>query len=174
MTANTVTAYTFTEVYMEYNNFNINLDLYDEESQRAKERVHRRRLQREREKRLRRRRRIVVVTAATILALLIFLIVILVKSCGSDSSATNPYKQIQGKWAVDSVTKYEFNSDGNGALILPNDTYDFTYEIDNGVITIDFTSDLVIDSSYTYDITGKQLTITDVKNADVKYVLVKK
>ncbi len=156
---------------MEYNNFNINLDLYDEESKRVKERVHRRRLQREREKRLRRRRRIITVSAAIILALLIFLIVILVKSCGSDNSAVNPYKQIQGEWAVDSVTKYLFNSDGNGALILPNDTYDFTYEIDNGVITIDFTSDLVIDSSYSYTIENNKLTITDVNNSNVKYIM---
>ncbi len=173
MTVNAVAAYTFTEVYMEYNNFNINLDLYDEESQRAKERVHRRRLQREREKRLRRRRRIIAITAAIILALLIFLIVILVKSCGSDNSATNPYKQIQGEWAVDNITKYDFNSDGKGALILPSDTYDFTYEIDNDVITIDFTSDLVIDSSYIYTIKNNVLTISDVNNQDVKYALTK-
>ncbi len=158
---------------MEYNNFNINLDLYDEESKRAKERVHRRRLQREREKRLRRRRRIVVITAAIILALLIFLVVILVKSCGSDSSATNPYKKIQGEWAVDNITKYAFNSDGKGALILPSDTYDFTYEINNGVITIDFKSDRVIDSSYSYTIENNELCITDVNNSNVKYIMMK-
>ncbi len=159
---------------MEYNNFNINLDLYKEESNKSEERMYRRRMQRERAKRLRRRRRIITISAAIILALLIFLIVILVKSCRNDSSATNPYQQIQGEWAVDNITKYAFNSDGNGALILPSDTYDFTYEIKDNVITIDFTSDLVIDSSYTYDIIGKQLTITDVKNADLKYILKKK
>ncbi len=165
---------------MEYNNFNVNLDLYNneesiKEQEFVAERMRKIRQRREREKKMRRRRKIFITSISTALILLIFLIVMLFKACSSDKTdlKTTTSTELQGEWAIDNVTKYIFNSDGSGYLQLPNDVYYFTFEIKDNIISIDFESNLVIDSSYTYIIEGKELSIVDVNNSDVEYTMKK-
>ena len=58
---------------------------------------------------------------AVVLAVLILIIVLIVKGCSGGTDV------LKGKWDLDGTTAYEFSGDGNGVLLLPNVTYDFTY-----------------------------------------------
>ena len=51
------------------------------------------------------------------------------------STAGVPF--LKGKWDLDGTTAYEFSGDENGALLLPNVTYEFTYEIKKDQIISD-------------------------------------
>ena len=87
------------------------------------------------------------------LAILILIIVLIIKGCSGSSDA------LAGKWDVDGTTLYEFDGDGKGALILPNSTYDFTYEIEDNQLIIDYKDDSVHDGSYTFEVNGEKLTL---------------
>ena len=87
------------------------------------------------------------------LAILILIIVLIVKGCSGGTDV------IAGKWDVDGITFYEFNGKGNGALILPNSTYGFTYEIETNQLIIDYKDDSLHDGSYTFEINGDKLTL---------------
>ena len=87
------------------------------------------------------------------LAILILIIVLIVKGCSGGTDA------LAGKWDVDGVTFYEFNGKGKGALILPNSTYDFTYEIEENQLIIDYKDDSVHDGSYTFEVNDDKLIL---------------
>ena len=76
------------------------------------------------------------------LAILILIIVLIVKGCSGSSDA------LAGKWDVDGTTAYEFSGDGNGALFLPNVTYEFSYDIKKDQISIDYENESVRDGTY--------------------------
>ncbi len=162
---------------MEYNNFNINLDIFnDEQIQKEREiiaeQIRRRRMRREHERKKRQKRRIMVSIFSIGILTLLLVGVLLIKS-NLGSSKSTPYTEINGEWAIDDVTKYIFNSDGTGTMQLPSESYLFSYKIDNNKIIIDFESDSVNDSNYSYTIKNKVLTIISDKHPDVKYTMTK-
>lgn len=59
---------------------------------------------------------------------------------------------LEGRWDLDGTTVYEFNDDGTGALVLLNAEYEFSYEIKDDVLTIDFLDDYALDARYTFTI----------------------
>lgn len=59
---------------------------------------------------------------------------------------------LDGRWDLDGTTVYEFNDDGTGALVLLNAEYEFSYEIEGDVLTIDFLDDYALDARYTFTI----------------------
>ena len=59
----------------------------------------------------------------------------------------------------DGTTAYEFSGDGNGVLLLPNVTYDFTYEIKKDQISIDYENESVRDGTYTFRVEEDKLTL---------------
>ena len=61
---------------------------------------------------------------------------------------------------MDGTTAYEFSGDGNGALLLPNVTYEFTYKIKKDQISIDYENESVRDGT-TLSIYDKERTICD-------------
>lgn len=64
-----------------------------------------------------------------------------------------------GRWNMDEVTSYEFSRNGKGTLILPSAQYDFTYTIDDNVLSIDFDYDGAKDAQYTFTVDGDVLTL---------------
>lgn len=87
------------------------------------------------------------------LGILILIIVLICKGCSGGSDV------LAGKWDVDGTTFYEFDGDGKGALILPSSTYEFTYEIENDQIHIDYKNESVHDGSYTFTVVNDKLTL---------------
>ena len=59
---------------------------------------------------------------------------------------------ISDKWDLDGTTAYEFSGDGNGALLLPNVTYEFTYKIKKDQISIDYENESVRDGTYSFSV----------------------
>ena len=88
-----------------------------------------------------------------ILAVLILIIVLIVKGCSGGTDV------LKGKWDLDGTTAYEFSGDGNGALLLPNVTYEFTYEIKKDQISIDYENESVRDGTYTFAVEDNTLTL---------------
>ena len=78
---------------------------------------------------------------------------IIVKGCSGSSDA------LAGKWDLDGTTAYEFSGDGNGALLLPNVTYEFSYDIKKDQISIDYENESVRDGTYTFTVEDNTLTL---------------
>ena len=74
-----------------------------------------------------------------------------------NSTAGVPF--LKGKWDLDGTTAYEFSGDGNGALLLPNVTYEFTYDIKKDQISIDYENESVRDGTYTFTVEDNTLTL---------------
>ena len=60
---------------------------------------------------------------------------------------------------MDGTTAYEFSGDGNGALLLPNVTYEFSYDIKKDQISIDYENESVRDGTYTFTVEDNTLTL---------------
>lgn len=60
---------------------------------------------------------------------------------------------------MDGTTAYKFSGDGNGALLLPNVTYEFSYDIKKGQISIDYENESVRDGIYTFTVEDNTLTL---------------
>lgn len=119
-------------------------------------------------RRRRRRRKLnprFVILVAVLLTILIG-IAVGISSCRKPS--------ILGRWDLDGTTVYEFNKGGKGKLILFTAEYDFNYEIDDGVLSIDFIDEYALDSRYRYEVKGRMLLMTGGPgDAQTDYVLFK-
>lgn len=111
----------------------------------------------------RRQRRIRFVVGILILGLMMVLLYIIF----GDSR-----DNLAGKWDMDKITVYEFDGKGKGALLLPDQSYDFSYEIVDDKLTIDFVKDEARDSIYRYAINEDELTLIDEEGTtSVTYLL---
>jgi len=90
---------------------------------------------------------------AVYFAVLILIIVLIVKGCSGGTDV------LKGKWDLDGTTAYEFSGDGNGALLLPNVTYEFSYDIKKDQISIDYENESVRDGTYTFTVEDNTLTL---------------
>ncbi|MBR6044119.1 MAG: hypothetical protein IKP47_00645 [Ruminococcus sp.] len=95
---------------------------------------------------------------AVLAAGLIFVILFFALSGGS----------IVGTWTIDGVTTYRFDEGGEGAMILPLDSYEFRYTIEDDKITIDFKDDALIDKDYTYKKFWSTLTLKEGSEVEHK------
>lgn len=80
--------------------------------------------------------------------------------------------QLTGTWYMDDVTAYQFNGRGKGALMLPDSEYEFTYEVEDDILYIDFVHEGAKDAEYVFRVNGDVLTM-DGGNATTRgeYVL---
>ena len=65
-----------------------------------------------------------------------------------------------GEWTTDGVTIYEFKKDNTGVLKVSLSDYDFTYEIKDDKLYIDFKNEKSEDSEYTYEFKEDKLILT--------------
>jgi hypothetical protein len=80
--------------------------------------------------------------------------------------------KILGRWDLDGTTMYEFDKDGKGALVLSYKEYEFQYEIEDGVLHIDFPEGVGIDAQYTFEVKDDLLFMTGgTGDAKKDYVL---
>ncbi len=81
-----------------------------------------------------------------------------------------PSDSLKGTWSYDDVTTYTFNGEGHGSLVLPLNTYDYTYKAENGVLLLDFTDDAVEDKEYSYQLSEGVLTLTGSDGMEYRFV----
>lgn len=102
------------------------------------------------------------------LAILLLLVVLLCRSCLNKD-------QLEGLWSIDEITSYHFNGKGRGELILPENSYAFSYKIQDNQLKVDFKSEAARDFQYAFTVEGNRLTLTgEQENQGVVYVLTKK
>lgn len=129
----------------------------------AKTRTEYRRREEARKRQLRVRRTAIFL----VIAMLVLCIVLLFRACGK-------YNSIVGTWDYDTVTVYRFDKGGEGALQLPNNSYDFSYSTEEDTLFIDFENENVTDHTYTFNISDGELTLNSVDMPGMVYVLTKK
>lgn len=88
------------------------------------------------------------------------------------SSAAN-LDELFGVWGLDNNTKYSFDGLGNGILILSNEKYSFSYEINADILSIDFEKEVAKDSTYKFEIRDNTLILTSQDNNKGSYKLTK-
>ncbi len=81
-------------------------------------------------------------------------------------------RSLHGLWSVDGVTKYRFEKDGVGALVVPAADYPFTYKVEDDVVYIDFNNPSLHDATYYFKVKGAELTLDDYNSAAI-YTLTK-
>lgn len=109
-----------------------------------------RRLQRRRAK----RRKVIGIAVFTLtaIAVLIAMILIIKNGIGTD--------KLHGVWRLDDTTSYEFDGKENGAMLISDSKYRFTYEIKKDKLFIDYESDILVDGEYTFKVKRDVLTLT--------------
>ena len=115
-------------------------------------------------KKARRRRRIRYCLFAAALIVIVLGILLCCKSCSSEK------RSIVGAWDYDSVTIYRFDRNGKGALVLPHESYDFKYRIEEGTLYIDFESEKATDAYYSYIVNDNSLTLEKIGGLNKVYV----
>ena len=66
---------------------------------------------------------------------------------------------LQGAFYYTDDVKYEFDGKGNGALTDGSDNYEYKYDIDGDQIIMDFKSEAIQDSTYTFNLENDILTL---------------
>ena len=67
---------------------------------------------------------------------------------------------LRGRWDLDGTTVYEFNKGGKGALVLTNKEYEFTYEVNDDQLLIDFVDEVARDAQYTFAVSDGMLFLS--------------
>lgn len=106
------------------------------------------------------RRNRTIPTGAWVIGLSILAVILLVVGIILIVNALKETDPLVGKWNYDDTTIYEFGEDGRGSLILPLNSYSFSYKDDNGSLFIDFSDDTAEDKTYTYEISDDILLLT--------------
>lgn len=87
---------------------------------------------------------------------LLFVVLIIVLICKGCSGRTDA---LAGKWDFDGTTAYEFDGKGSGAMLLTLADYDFTYEIKDNQLYIDFVNESAHDATYEFSVKGDTLIL---------------
>lgn len=93
---------------------------------------------------------------AVALAVLVLSIIMVIRSCGQRGDA------LMGTWDLDGTTVYQFNGNGEGAMILPSKSYAFRYSIneDAHTVSIDFEDERATDYTYDYQVSKDALILS--------------
>ncbi len=82
--------------------------------------------------------------------LILIMLAIFMPSVIKKNKTNNPKRTIIGTWTTDGVTKYRFDKNNKGALIVSLGEYEFTYKIEDDKLDIDFKNERATDAKYTY------------------------
>ena len=94
----------------------------------------------------RRKRQRAVIVSLLALLFVVLIIVLICKGCSGRTDA------LAGKWDFDGTTAYEFDGKGSGAMLLTLADYDFTYEIKDNQLYIDFVNESAHDATYEFSV----------------------
>ena len=103
------------------------------------------------------------------IAVIVLIFVLLCKGCtGGDV--------LKGTWDLDGTTVYQFDGKGQGAMILPSNTYSFKYTIneEEKTVSIDFDDEKATDYTYSYTVDKDSLILYgNVGKESFEYVFTK-
>ena len=88
------------------------------------------------------------------IAVIVLIVILLCKGCtGGDV--------LKGTWDLDGTTVYQFDGKGEGAMILPSNTYTFKYTIneEEKTVSIDFDDEKATDYTYSFAVDKDSLTL---------------
>lgn len=57
-------------------------------------------------------------------------------------------EDMEGLWSIDDITSYRFTKSGTGALVLPEHSYSFDYELEEDTLKVDFEKSNLRDSTF--------------------------
>ena len=83
-------------------------------------------------------------------------------------------KELKGSWTTDGYTVYEFYGFGKGALVIPMETYNFNYKIEDNKVFIDFENERSIDSDYEFSFEDDKLILKGINSTTGTYTFTKK
>lgn len=95
------------------------------------------------------------------LGLIIFSLIFIMSIVGITLSlfSLKTKRAICGVWSYDTITVYQFEENGNGNLILPENRYPFTYQIDRDLLFLDFEEENLTDITFQYSVNKNTLSI---------------
>ncbi len=111
---------------------------------------------RQRRRKKRQLQRLVFVAS---LAIVVIGIIILLISLLSSKPNSKEIDILSGVWVYDQYTRYEFDGYGNGCMCLEDVHYEYSYEISNNTVSMDFKNEAVHDCIYTFTVVEDKLTI---------------
>ena len=85
------------------------------------------------------------------------LIVTVFFGCGANRVIEDP--ALTGTWLYGEKAEYSFQSNGKGNIKLEHDSYTFTYEVNDGILMIDYTDEALSDARYQYSVESGTLTL---------------
>ena len=119
----------------------------------APERERNRRLEAKRKKQRMMRIRAGIIVALA-LALLTTVTVLLLRN---RTPAADP--TIEGIWLYEDSTRYCFFEDKTGRMDVGNESYEYTYSVTDGTVSIDFVQDFLRDCKYAFTVKGDTMTL---------------
>ena len=60
--------------------------------------------------------------------------------------------ELKGSWALDEVTSYVFDGEKNGAMLVSESKYRFTYKVKGKTLIVDYESDILVDGEYKFKV----------------------
>ncbi|MBR1855601.1 MAG: hypothetical protein IJ803_00825, partial [Oribacterium sp.] len=57
-------------------------------------------------------------------------------------------EDMEGLWSIDDITSYRFTKSGSGALVLPEHSYSYGYELEEDTLKVDFEKSNLRDSTF--------------------------
>ena len=78
-----------------------------------------------------------------------------------------------GTWTVDGYTSYYFDGQGQGNMLLPDDSFNFSYMIQGDLLEIDFEDNTATDAKYQFTVKNDKLTLVGKKANDGTHELIK-
>ena len=107
--------------------------------------------------RRRKQRRVLTVTVVVLSVILLLLILLLCKGC---FSGNEKLQEFSGVWQYTDDMKYEFDGNGSGCMCIGRSNhYEFTYEVEENTLRIDYVVDYITDCEYTYEIGRDKLKL---------------
>ncbi|MBQ9611965.1 MAG: hypothetical protein IJV14_05180 [Lachnospiraceae bacterium] len=128
-----------------------------DEREQQLERYRQRKLRRKRQQR---RRRIGIAFFTILLLLVIGMIVYMAISVRSGKESEKDI--LVGTWSSDLVTFYTFDGKGSGSMQTSLSIYDFSYELKEQAVVIDYEDETVSDAAYSFSLSddGSILILT--------------
>lgn len=108
-----------------------------------------------------------------IIAIVIIVTIVLIGGGIFAFTRINKNDNLAGLWDVDGNTKYEFDGRGKGKIIVPNSEFEFTYKIEDNVVSIDFRSKDSTNTKYEFKISKDNLELKDLNQPNVNLKLKK-
>ena len=92
-----------------------------------------------------------IIAGVAVLAVVIAVVVLVIMAVNRNS--------LTGTWLYEDGTRYRFDEDNTGAMILGDYEYKYTYKISGNKVKINYERSEVHDAEYTFEINGDKLTL---------------